>query len=75
MVKPALRRGLSRRGPGYDLFLTATGAVLSLRKDDSPATHAQKDSVAFEKSLLRLRMIGASTRANIQGDEELIGKG
>lgn len=73
MVKPVLRRGLSRAGR-VTTYFSPRRARLNLRKDESPATHPQKDSVAFEKLLLRLKMIGASTRANINGDEELIGK-
>ncbi|MDX6384443.1 MAG: hypothetical protein QOK48_2016, partial [Blastocatellia bacterium] len=62
------------RGPGYDLFLTATGAVLNLRKTGSPAVRLQKDAVTVSQSFLYLKMIGASTRASIKGDDELMGK-
>jgi photosystem II stability/assembly factor-like uncharacterized protein len=69
------------RGPGYDLFLTADGAVLSLRKNTTqiedfkqpaPAS-ASKPSMA-QVSILRLKMIGANSSARVAGEEELPGK-
>lgn len=49
------------RGPGYDLFLTATDAVLRLRKPG-------------EGSVLRLKLIGANSAARVDGQDELAGK-
>lgn len=56
-------------GPGYELFLTATDAVLTLRKP-----HTSKDETVREGSVLRLRMIGANTTPRVDGQEELPGK-
>lgn len=65
------------RGNGYDLFLTSTEAVLSLRKP----RELQKDpgqpkpaGEVHEGSVLRLKMIGANPAAKIEGREELPGK-
>jgi hypothetical protein len=66
------------RGPGYDLFLTATTAVLTLRKSQSPppdnlgAPAPAKDSPSV--SVLRLKMIGANPEARVAGQDELPGK-
>ncbi len=70
------------RGPGYDLFLTATGAVLTLRKPqprvDKFKQPASADGLASpagqQVSILRLKMIGASPKAQIEGRDELPGK-
>ena len=51
-------------GPGYDLFLTATEAVLSLRKPQG----------AGERSVLRLKMIGANADPRVEGQDQLPGK-
>lgn len=51
-------------GPGYDLYLTATETVLSLRKPQ----------VAGEHSVLRLKMIGANAEPRVEGRDELLGK-
>jgi photosystem II stability/assembly factor-like uncharacterized protein len=67
------------RGPGYDLFLTAEAAVLSLRKPlapsltqpppaNSPVNSAQSATV------LRLKMIGAKKEAVAEGEGEMPGK-
>jgi photosystem II stability/assembly factor-like uncharacterized protein len=50
-------------GPGYDLFLTSTEAVLRLPKPR-----------AREGSVLRLKMIGANAAARVEGRDELPGK-
>jgi len=55
------------RGPGYELFLTNTEAVLQLRKPS-------KDSKIHEGAVLRLKMLGANTDAEVAGQEELPGK-
>lgn len=67
------------RGPGYDLFLTSTEAVLSLRKPRpfdtdprQPATKATADVI--EGAVIRLRMIGANASAKVEGQDELPGK-
>src|ERR1044072_5567969 len=62
-------------GPGYDLFLTATGAVLTLRQPrpqtDSlkPPTPTAKapDNQPPQASVLRLKMIGAHPQASGPG--------
>lgn len=53
-------------GPGYELFLRANEAVLSLRKPQAT------DKV--ESSVLRLKMIGANAAPRVEGEEELPGK-
>ena len=66
------------RGPGYDFFLTATTAVLTLRKsqssppDNLSAPALAKDSPSI--SVLRLKMIGANPAARVEGQNELPGK-
>jgi len=69
-------------GPGYDLFLTSSGAVLSLRKPQAsldklrlPAAAVEKPkSDATELSVLRLTMNGANPSAHVDGVDELPGK-
>src|SRR5438105_578713 len=69
-------------GPGYDMFLTATGAVLTLRpprpqadqlKPTAP-TEREPDHQPPDVSVLRLKMIGANPQARTQGEEPLPGK-
>ena len=55
------------RGSGYELFLTNTEAVLLLRKQS-------KDSQVREGTVLRLKMLGANTDAQVAGQDELPGK-
>ena len=70
------------RGPGYDLFLTATEAVLTLRKSQSQqqdksgvATDKDASTVStHETAVLRLKMIGANAGGGVEGQEELSGK-
>jgi photosystem II stability/assembly factor-like uncharacterized protein len=68
-------------GQGYDLFLTAAGAVLTLRKPHAPAFDKFKrpddtrpDAEVRESSVLRLTMIGANSTPDVQGEDELPGK-
>src|SRR4030095_11912346 len=68
-------------GPGYDLFLTDTEAVLALRKpqktsfDKFKAPPSPKDQpTSLEASLLRLKIIGANSNALVEGQDELPGK-
>jgi Calx-beta domain-containing protein/carboxypeptidase family protein/beta-propeller repeat-containing protein len=70
-------------GSGYDLFLTATDAVLALRKPhDGPidkfkrptTSNAKPDPEVTEGAVLRLRMIGANSNAGVEGQDELPGK-
>src|SRR5690242_12415991 len=46
-------------GPGYDMYLTATGAVMTLRQ---PPAQAEKEPANRppKSSVLRLKMIGAN---------------
>lgn len=70
------------RGPGYDLFLTAGGAVLNLRKPRPPAdifkpqasTEQRISDQPPEASVLRLKMIGANPRSPAAGQDQLPGK-
>ena len=59
------------RGPGYDLFLTQTGAVLNLRKN-LPANGTKPSTSAIAQ--LYLKMLGARQAASAAGDDELVGK-
>src|SRR5215213_3353866 len=67
-------------GPGYDLFLTAHEAVLSLRKAqeqiiDKFNLPASTETVpAVEGSVLRLKLLRANTAPRVEGKEELPGK-
>jgi hypothetical protein len=71
-------------GRGYDLFLTASEAVLSLQKPPVPTPNELKpptlgksgapDTNVREGSILRLKMIGANTNAAVEGLDELPGK-
>jgi len=60
-------------GPGYDLFLTANEAVLSLRKPLAQESR-QPGAEIREGSVLRLKMIGANATPRIEGRDELPGK-
>jgi photosystem II stability/assembly factor-like uncharacterized protein len=67
------------RGPGYKLFLTATGAVLGLRnpsereKDvEAPGSIAQPRKT--KNYTLQLQMIGANPGAQVAGQDEMPGK-
>src|SRR5215213_3864211 len=55
-------------GPGYDLFLAANEAVLSLRK---PQPETARN---VEGSVLRLKLLGANAAPRVEGNEELPGK-
>src|SRR6185369_8074341 len=55
-------------GPGYDLFLAANEAVLSLSKPRSETTRT------VEGSVLRLKLLGANAAPRVEGKEELPGK-
>src|SRR6185503_1527249 len=65
-------------GAGYDLFLTTTEAVLRVDKpraqqpDKSKASEA--DANVREGSVLRLKMLGANTTPQVEGQDELPGK-
>jgi hypothetical protein len=70
------------RGPGYDLFLTATGLVLTLRQPRPPAdkfkppalTKQGSSNQPPEASVLRLKIIGANPRSHAEGEDQLPGK-
>ena len=61
-------------GTGYDLFLTATDAVLTLRKPQTARTDNKSEAEVREGSVIRLRMIGANPTPQIEGRDELPGK-
>ena len=61
-------------GPGYELFLTATDAVLTLRKPQTARTDNKSEAEVREGSVIRLRMIGANPTPQIEGQDELPGK-
>jgi hypothetical protein len=71
------------RGPGYTLFLTGDGAVLTFGKAAGvvPAVDGLKsgsgasdDKPGIDHSILRMKFIGASVRAAATGADELPGK-
>ncbi|MEA2204292.1 MAG: hypothetical protein QOE77_1068 [Blastocatellia bacterium] len=70
------------RGPGYDLFLTANCAILTLQKPQAPAKGSQQLEAAndhsnpspVQSSVLRLEMLGANTGARVTGQDQLTGK-
>ena len=69
-------------GPGYDLFLTATEAVLRVQKPRTLQVDKSKDQLrrtiadanVREGTVLRLKMLGANTTPQAEGQEELPGK-
>lgn len=68
-------------GPGYDLFLTATEAVLRLRKPRTLQVEKLKDQAlgktgteVREGTVLRLKMLGAKATPQAEGQEELPGR-
>ncbi len=68
------------RGSGYTLFLTPTEAVLALSKpqaEERPGHPRQAPSLTHRKALtsvLRMKLLGASAKAEVRGLEELPGK-
>ena len=65
------------RGAGYDLFLTGDEAVLLLRKPraaEKDPRRTASDVPVREGSVLRLKMLGANARAEVQGQDALPGK-
>ncbi len=63
------------RGRGYTLFLTATEAVLSLRKHAAPKANRGEDSEDTSGAVLRMKLLGANPSPRVTGLEELPGKG
>ncbi len=67
------------QGPGYDLFLTSTDAVLrvqkprALQEDRSKQPSSAAENVR-EGTVLRLKMLGANATPQVEGQEELPGK-
>ncbi|HET9712874.1 MAG TPA: SBBP repeat-containing protein, partial [Pyrinomonadaceae bacterium] len=61
-------------GPGYDLFLTSTEAVLRVQKPTVLQVEKSRDQDVREGTVLRLKMLGASARPQVEGQEELPGK-
>ena len=70
-------------GTGYDLFLTATEAVLRLQKPRPPQQDRLKettlantsaDTNGREGTVLRLRMLASNATSQVEGQEELPGK-
>ncbi|HKU72590.1 MAG TPA: hypothetical protein VJR02_01605, partial [Pyrinomonadaceae bacterium] len=70
-------------GPGYDLFLTATEAVLRLQKPRTLQVEKLKDKALAntvagtdvrEGTVVRLKMLGANVTPQAGGQEELPGR-
>src|SRR4030095_13651229 len=55
------------RGNGYTVFLTATEAVFSLRRD-------HRSSNAASRARLRMKLTGANEAASVEGQQPLPGK-
>ena len=53
------------RGPGYSLFLTQTGAFISIQRPLEPSAH---QSAASSFSLLHLEFIGGNSQNHLEGD-------
>ncbi len=65
------------RGAGYNLFLTATEAVLSLeQRRDAGLTPGRTDkgSVQTTNDVLRMKLVGANPTPKIEGSDQLPGK-
>ena len=66
-------------GPGYDLFLTSTDAVLRVQKprafqaDKSKQPAGEGENVR-EGTVLRLKLLGANATPRVEGQEELPGR-
>jgi len=60
------------RGNGYTLFLTATETVLSLREPAAPGSRNEKQT--GKPTVLRMRLVGANPKAEVEGVDELAGK-
>ncbi len=62
-------------GPGYELFLTSTEAVLRVRKSPAPPPDKLKEQADVrEGTVLRLKMLGANATPQVEGQDELPGK-
>jgi hypothetical protein len=61
------------RGQGYALFLTDTGAVLSLQKPAAPSADTTDPSQADAGTVLRLQLVGAQAAAPVAGEDPLAG--
>ncbi len=64
------------RGHGYSLYLTADETVLKLRNKDrgSKAEDGESGSAAQGSSVLRMKLVGANTRPDVAGVDQLPGK-
>ncbi len=65
------------RGSGYTLFLTSAEAVLSLNRREEPGEPAARGDGRDTKGprarrdVLRMRLVGASTKPRVEGTDEL----
>src|SRR5207245_9298834 len=71
------------RGAGYSLFLTSNEAVLALREDSlqeptlrgaRPQTSPKQTSRGIKSAVLRMKLLGANSKAEVTGQDELSGK-
>src|ERR1700745_4261519 len=64
------------RGAGYSLFLTPAEAVIALRDVSQKSTFpvASPRSAEEKSTVLRLRLVGASARTQVFGQDQLQGK-
>jgi hypothetical protein len=65
------------RGPGYQIFLTETEAVMVLNSQ-SPSVGAKRvglqETSAGQEHVLRMRLVGANLAPSVRGEHELRGK-
>src|SRR5882757_1878530 len=62
------------RGAGYNLFLTATEAILSLRKGSRQEHDSSSNKLLTlpveDSAVLRMKLLGSSAKADVFGQEE-----
>jgi len=63
------------RGPGYSLYLTAGEAVLVLTEPNADAKRTARTKVQTNPVALRMRLVGAASKPQVTGLDELPGKG
>jgi len=66
------------RGAGYNLFLTSTEAVLTLRKGSRQEHDSSSNKLLTlpveDSAMLRMKLLGSTAKADVFGQEELPGK-
>jgi len=64
------------RGPGYELFLTESEAVLALQRGrpDTAKSQQERNLTTASPAVLRMRLLGIRSSPRIDADDELPGK-